>query len=376
MPVKIQNSFSPTSEVGAALNNAITTYANSIPTYGEVQEGRVNANKADAPALMADKIRALYGSSGGEGQPLTPMMVQDQIAGLAEASAMGGDVGKLGDLLRVVVANAANPESVQMIDRAQQGAGQAYNTTETGFNIDQRNDLEKVAMQQAGADRRASTMAAARPGTPGGPAKPLPVGALKMQEEALDALSIAGNITADMGAIKQQIVDGKLQLGPATNIGSNLQNFMGMSSENSRNYDSFKKTLEQQRNASLRLNKGVQTEGDSKRAWNELLTNLNDPELVVERLDEIMAYNERAAELQKMKISSVRNNYGLGPLDLSKYSLQPAIGASGTGNADPAAAGASAEGIGAAPIAEPIRKTINGVSYVNYSGDPDDWEEE
>ncbi len=154
MPVKITNTFTPQSEVGAALNNAITSYINTTPTYDEVQAGRVNANKADAPNEIGAQIRALYGASGPNGQPLTPQMVQDNIAGLAQATAKGGDVGKLGDLLRVVVANAANPESVQMIDRAQQGAGQAFNTTETGFNKSEANDILKTKMQQDGAMAR------------------------------------------------------------------------------------------------------------------------------------------------------------------------------------------------------------------------------
>lgn len=154
MPVKIANAYSPTTEVGAALNNAITSYANNIPTYGEQQEGLVNANKAAAPSDIGARVRALYSNSGSDGQPLTPQMVQDQIGGLAEATAKGGDVGKLGELLRVVVANSANPESTQMIDRAQQGAGQAYNTTQTGFDTAQKNDLLKVDKQQAGANYR------------------------------------------------------------------------------------------------------------------------------------------------------------------------------------------------------------------------------
>lgn len=155
MPVKINSAFTPTSEIGSALNSAITAYANNIPTQGEVQQGRVAKNKADAPEQIAAQIRAMYGNSSQPGQKLTPQMVQDGVAGLAQATAMTGDVGKLGDLMRTAIYNAASPESTKMKDNSYMGAGGNYAATETGFNTSQANDIEKVRIQQAGADRRA-----------------------------------------------------------------------------------------------------------------------------------------------------------------------------------------------------------------------------
>lgn len=162
----------------------------------------------------------------------------------------------------------------------------------------------------------------------GQPAKPLPTQAIKLQNEELDTIGTLEGINADLGNIEKQIDTGKLPLGPVENIKSKVKNYVGMSDEGSRNFSSFKSTLEKQRNDSLRLNKGVQTEGDAVRAWNELFTNINDPNLVKQRLGEIKKINERGADLKKMNIDQIRANYGAPPLDYSGYENRPAaIGA-------------------------------------------------
>ena len=155
-------------------------------------------------------------------------------------------------------------------------------------------------------------------------AKPLPASALKMQQESLDAIGVASSINADLGGIAQQITDGKLKFGPLSNAFNAGRNAAGMSSEESRNFASFKSSLERLRNESLRLNTGVQTDGDAQRAWNELFQNINDTDLVSQRLAEIQGINKRGAELHRLRIDSVRGNYGADPLDSSAYSNQPA----------------------------------------------------
>lgn len=106
---------------------------------------------------------------------------------------------------------------------------------------------------------------------------------------------------------------------------------IGASTEESRNFGSFKNTLEKLRNDSLRLNKGVQTDGDAQRAWNELFDNINDKGFVQQRIGEIKRINERAVQLRKMNVDGIRSNYGHDPIDTSGYTSQPAAigGASG-----------------------------------------------
>lgn len=149
--------------------------------------------------------------------------------------------------------------------------------------------------------------------------KPLPATSLKLQNEALDKLSIASNNNKKLLEVKKQIEDGKLNLGLISNLTGKARNYVGMSDESSRNLSSFRSTLEKLRNDSLRLNTGVQTDGDAQRAWNELLENINDPELVKQRLGEIAEINARGAELQKLQVESIRSNYDSEPFDFSKY---------------------------------------------------------
>jgi hypothetical protein len=106
----------------------------------------------------------------------------------------------------------------------------------------------------------------------------------------------------------------------------------GMSTEESRNFATFKSNMERLRNESLRLNTGVQTDGDAQRAWNELFQNINDTKLVQQRLQEIQRINARGVELQKLKIDSVRANYGKGPMDVTpQTSVKPALDGGGGG---------------------------------------------
>ncbi len=154
--------------------------------------------------------------------------------------------------------------------------------------------------------------------------KPMPTSALKLQKEEVEAIGLSGQINADLGALVGQIDQGDLELGPVKNYLMAGQNAVGMSSEVSRNYASFKSTLEKLRNDSLRLNKGVQTEGDAQRAWKEIVANMNDVELVKERLQEVQAINQRAADLRKVNLDIVRQNYGYPALESDEIFNQPA----------------------------------------------------
>jgi len=158
--------------------------------------------------------------------------------------------------------------------------------------------------------------------------KPMPTAALKMVQTSLDAINIASNTQADLGAIEQQMTDGKLKFGPMSNLANRGLNAAGMSTEESRNFSSFRSSLETLRNNSLRLNAGVQTDGDAQRAWNELFENINDSGVVKQRLAEIKKLNERAVIQHKLNVDGVRANYGQEPMDTSKYETQgAAVGA-------------------------------------------------
>lgn len=185
--------------------------------------------------------------------------------------------------------------------------------------------------------------------------KPIPTAALKMQQSELDALSTASGIDGQLGRIQGQLESGKLSFGPVSNLINQARNATGMSSEESRNQASFRSTLEKLRNDSLRLNAGVQTDGDAQRAWNELFTNLNDTDLVKQRLGEIRGINTRAAQIRKLNVDGIRANYGRDPLDTSQYEQPGAAPAQTPRAAAPAAAGNKT--VSLADITETARKS-------------------
>lgn len=155
------------------------------------------------------------------------------------------------------------------------------------------------------------------------PVKPMPAAAMKMQDDDLNAIGTFAGIDADLSGILKQIKDGKLDLGPVSNITGKARNFVGMSDESSRNLATFKSKLENMRNAVLLLNKGIQTEGDAQRAMSELMENINDPDVVKQRLEEIRALNQRAVTIKRNNIGLLRRNYGQEDMDFSSYENQP-----------------------------------------------------
>lgn len=151
----------------------------------------------------------------------------------------------------------------------------------------------------------------------------LPAAALNIQKDSLDAIQLASAIDGRLEGITTQLDTGKLNLGPVRNIVAGAANFVGRSDEQTRNYASFRANLEKLRNDSLRLNKGVQTEGDAQRAWNELMANLNDEGVVKQRLQEIQGYNRQAVAYHEDVVTQLREDAGMPPIDASRFRAKP-----------------------------------------------------
>lgn len=136
-----------------------------------------------------------------------------------------------------------------------------------------------------------------------------PLSAAQQRQVETYYQEIAGldNIDAELGRFDSMIASGDLQLSPVANTVGGVRNALGMSTENSRNLAEFRSTLERVRNDSLRLNKGVQTEGDANRAWNELVSNINDPAVVRQQLRRIMGINERARQFRMQRLGQIEN---------------------------------------------------------------------
>jgi len=145
------------------------------------------------------------------------------------------------------------------------------------------------------------------------PQRQLPSAALKAEEEDVAAVSTASSLNNMLGGYIKQIDEGALNFGPVQNLASQGALMAGMASPKDRNFASFRAGLERLRNESLRLNTGVQTDGDAQRAWNELIGNLNDEGFVRQRLAEIQGYNQRALQERQARVETRRAQYGLQP---------------------------------------------------------------
>ena len=180
------------------------------------------------------------------------------------------------------------------------------------------------------------------------PARPVPAAIQKAEAEDLQDVQTIGQMNEMLGGFVSQIDEGKLNLGPTQNRVSELRNWAGNSDPNSRNYASFQAGLEKMRNESLRLNKGVQTEGDAVRAWNEVFANINDPAVVKQRLGEIIGYNSQAAGYKQNQIALRRETNNLPGLDVGNVvtsgAPKRAAPAGGARSASPTAPGGVPEG--------------------------------
>lgn len=264
----------------------------------------------------------------------------------AQVAANPADIGRLADIAFRSAIDAKDQLAKNTSENL--GGNMAYNSTDpltgkvtqTGL-VPITQSADNAATAKAAADRlqaeiaarareaalgRSNTMEIAKmadtrqreANTDGYSTKPLPTAALKMQNDAIDVIGAAGGINKMLSGVEKQIEDKKVKFGPVSNLMNQGLNAAGMSTEESRNFSSFKSNLEKIRNESLRLNSGVQTDGDAQRAWNELFQNINDTELVKQRLGEIKSLNNRAVELQKLKVDGIRANYKAAPYDYGK----------------------------------------------------------
>jgi hypothetical protein len=145
----------------------------------------------------------------------------------------------------------------------------------------------------------------------------------KQVNESLFALGTASSINSRIDKTTKQLDSGLLTPSLLNSAESWAAGKVGVSTPQQRAFNSFKSDLEKLRNDSLRLNKGVQTEGDAQRAWNEILTNLTDPKFVRQRLAEIQDYNRQAIDLHKAMVNQNREDAGMEPVDFSKFEAQP-----------------------------------------------------
>lgn len=158
----------------------------------------------------------------------------------------------------------------------------------------------------------------------------LPNSAVSAELEDLEIIGGLAGVNKDLEEFERKIGEkdekgvSKLDLGLWSNLTSQVRNRINASTPQSQEFASFKAAMERARNQSLLLNKGVQTEGDAQRAWNELFESMNDSGVVAKRLAEIRKINERAARIKKLSVDSRRQNFGADPYNFEEYLSQQA----------------------------------------------------
>jgi len=139
----------------------------------------------------------------------------------------------------------------------------------------------------------------------------LPVQALRVDLDIEDALGAAQSATAIIAKHAQRLNSRELDLGPMTAAGAAIRTKLGRATKADANYTEFRADLQKMVNDSLRLNKGVQTEGDAERAAKEVMA-ANDNVTAARALKRLSEINRRGIELQQRKRAMLRQNYGGG----------------------------------------------------------------
>ena len=141
----------------------------------------------------------------------------------------------------------------------------------------------------------------------------------KAETDDIFALETSKNINKDVDKFDQLITDGKLEFGVIDTAGDFVRGLIGNQGEEEINSSKFKSFISKLRNDSLRLNKGVQTEGDAQRVMDELFNafDSNDSKVIQEKLREIKRINELAVSLRKKTIINRRDGQNVKKFDFS-----------------------------------------------------------
>jgi len=150
--------------------------------------------------------------------------------------------------------------------------------------------------------------------------KALSTKAQSAEDEDFYAIDTSQGILTDIDHFTDLIDNDKLGFGFVEGIGDSTARFLNIAGEEAINSAQFDTFLEKLRNDSLRLNKGVQTEGDAKRALNELIKNKNDTKVIRAQLQRLREINERAVEIRKRNINRRRKSQNIDAFDFSDYS--------------------------------------------------------
>ena len=139
----------------------------------------------------------------------------------------------------------------------------------------------------------------------------------KAEDEDFEAINTSTNILNDTDEFIGLIDNDQLDFSPVDSIADSISLALGTDNEEVLNRQLFDTFLQRLRNATLRLNKGTQTEGDAERALQEIVNNKNNKRAVRAALKELREVNERAIENKKRGINRRRSTQGIDAFDFS-----------------------------------------------------------
>jgi hypothetical protein len=192
-------------------------------------------------------------------------------------------------------------------------AVEAYNRSEEAKDQRQRALFENQNQQL---DRRLQSneaIAAARQAASAAKGARLNPSLQKEEDNDFSMIDGAKAAASDIQPVIANLKAGTLQLGALRNAWNASRNFFGQSTPESQAYAELERGITRITNESLRLNKGVQTEGDAQRAAKEVLAAFgkNDTALMAKALEDLQRINVRAAENKARSIDRRRESQGV-----------------------------------------------------------------
>lgn len=143
--------------------------------------------------------------------------------------------------------------------------------------------------------------------------KVLPASLQKAEDEDYAAIDTAQGVVEGIKPIIKSLNDGSLNLSGAGNLLFKAKAAIGSSDPEILQYQALERNLNRFVNESLRLNAGVQTDGDAQRAANEYQAafSKNNTKAMAASLNELKTINERAIKNRQNQINRRRKSQGI-----------------------------------------------------------------
>jgi hypothetical protein len=268
----------------------------------ELREGDIKKGQEFAAALQGAKtpeereklaLEALGGTMGQRAQGIAgPMLGLTERRAEAERARLARE-REVADRLQ-----AQRDMAADRIASAQMIAGVAAGVradAEAGRREDRERDYRRrVEADRDRAERQANT---------------LPPNVVTTYQGAAQNERQAGSTAENMLRHVKDIEDGKLPLGALSNIESRTRNFFGVSTPESVRFADLMRDVDGAVNTILQAAKGTQTEGDARRAREQILANPNDPEVVKNALKNLSKASRESQNIYRGTMNQLGGRY-------------------------------------------------------------------